>query len=580
MEIKRGIPVSLGIAMGPVFLMEAEGVRIPEHFITEGQVEGEVNRLKIAMGEALEELENLAEQVSRKAGAKIAEIFSAHAGILRDEYFREEFFDGIKHRKYAAEFAVSRTMRQWRQVFQEDSFLASRVPDLDDLERRLLRHLLGSRREELGSLKSEVILVAHDLSPSQAASVDPEKVKGIAMDAGGPTGHTAIIASALGIPAVVGLGSATSELSGGDMVVVDGYRGLVVIDPDEETLQSYRQRRSEAMEAELSLLEELRDLPAETEDGARVGILANIEFPREVARAVEHGVEGIGLYRTEFLYLTSDTAPTEEDHFDAYMEAIRQLDGRPIIIRTVDLGADKFGGAAERSHEKNPFLGRRSIRYCLDHPEVLHKQLRAILRASAHGTVKVMFPLVSSMEELRTLKGLLSDLQEEFERSGEDYDRDMEVGIMIEVPSAAVFADRMAPEVDFFSIGTNDLIQYTLAIDRANEHVAHMYQPLNPAVLRLIRMTIDAGHNNGIRVGLCGEMGSEIIYTILFLGMGIDELSVAPPFVVPEIKKIIRTVSFEQAREIADEILSFSETERATECLMEFNRQLLPALFS
>ncbi len=579
MEIKRGIPVSLGIAMGPVFLMEAEGVRIPEHYITDDRVEEEVSRLKGAMEKALKELEDLSGQLSKKAGAKIAEIFSAHAGMLRDEYFRREFIDRIKHKKYSAEFAVSRTMRQWREVFQEDSFLASRVPDLDDLERRLLRHLLGARREELGGLKSEVILVAHNLSPSQAASVDPERVKGIAMDAGGPTGHTAIIASALGIPAVVGLGSATTELSGGDTLIVDGYRGLVIIDPDAETLRAYRQRRSEAMETELTLLEELRDLPAETQDGRHMGILANIEFPREVEKAVEHGAEGIGLYRTEFLFLTSENPPTEQQHFEAYMEAIGQLDGRPIIIRTVDLGADKFVGSA-MTHEKNPFLGRRSIRFCLDHPDLLRKQLRAILRASAHGEVKVMFPLVTSIEEVFTLKKMLGELRDEFEEAGEPYDREMEVGIMIEVPSAAVYADVLAQEVDFFSIGTNDLIQYTLAIDRANEHVAHMYQPLHPAVLRLVKMTVDAAHDHGVTVGLCGEMGSEIIYTALFVGLGVDELSVAPPFVVPEIKKIIRTVEYEEARELAEEVLGQPKIDAAAERLMEFNREVLPKLFA
>jgi len=291
MEIKRGIPVSLGIAIGEVFLLEAEGVRIPEHFIADGQVDSEVQRLKIAMDRALQELEDLSRHVIEKAGPKIAEIFSAHAGMLQDEYFRQEFFDRIKEKKYTAEFAVSRTMRRWRKMFQDDPFLATRVPDLDDLERRLLRKLLGARREELDSLSSDVILVAHDLSPSQAASVDQERVKGIAMDAGGPTGHTAIIASALGIPAVVGLGSVSNELSGGDKAIVDGHRGLLIVEPDQETLQSYRQRRSQAMKTELTLLEELRDLPAETTDGRRVpGGRPCCRARGGGHRAVPHGV--------------------------------------------------------------------------------------------------------------------------------------------------------------------------------------------------------------------------------------------------------------------------------------------------
>ena len=579
MEIKRGIPVSPGIAIGEVFLIEAEGVRIREHFITEGEAEAEVGRLEKAMDQALEELEKLARKVSGRAGPKIAEIFSAHAGMLKDEYFRPEFFDRIRKKKYTAEFSVSRTMRQWRKVFQEDTFLATRVPDLDDLERRLLRNLLGSRREELASLTSEVILVAHDLSPSQTASVDPQKVKGIAIDAGGPTGHTAIIASALGIPAVVGLGSVTGELSGGDQVIVDGSHGLVIVHPDAQTLASYRNRRTEVAQSEIILLEELRDRPAETLDGHRVQILGNIEFPREVPRAVEYGVEGIGLYRTEFLFLMADRIPTEREHFDAYMEAVRELNGRPITIRTVDLGADKFGGAVEPSVEKNPFLGRRSIRYCLDHPEILHAQLSAILKASVHGKIKVMFPLVTSLEEVRELRRILDELCVEFDRKKEPYDRAMEVGIMIEVPSAAVYADALAQHVDFFSIGTNDLIQYTLAIDRANEHVAHLYQPLHPAVLRLIKMTVDAAHARGIPVALCGEMGSEITYTILLLGLGVDEFSVAPPVIVPEVKKLIRTVRYEDARRVADEVMSQTDPARSLEVLMDFNRKLLPGLF-
>ncbi len=580
METLRGIPVSPGIAIGEVFLLEAEGVRIPEHFIAESQVEPEVERLRKAMDEALEELERLAEEVSERAGSTIAEIFSAHAGWLRDEYFRHEFIERITEKHYTAEFAVSRSMRQWRTVFNEDPFLATKVPDLDDLERRLLRKLLGAKREELGTLKSRVVLVAHDLSPSQTASLDPETVQAIAIDAGGPTGHTAIIASAIGIPAVVGLGSITGAVSGGDTVVVDGLRGLVTVEPDEETLQAYRRRQSEAARVEMTLLEEFRDRPAQSPDGRRLGVLANIEFPREVGRAIEHGAEGIGLYRTEFLYMTSDGTPTESEHLEAYMEAIRQLDGRPITIRTVDLAADKFGGIYDVALERNPFLGRRSIRYCLDHPEVLRQQLRAVLQASAHGEVKVMFPLISSLEEVLKLREMLEELREQFDREGEGYDHDMKMGIMVEVPGAAVCAPLLAEHVDFFSIGTNDLIQYAVAIDRANEHVAHMYQPLHPGVLRLIKTTIDAGHEAGIEVGLCGEMASEIIYAVLLFGLGVDHLSVAPPVIVPELKKVISTVRHCDAVEIAEAIMACSEVEKAMDLLTAHNRELLPELFA
>jgi phosphotransferase system enzyme I (PtsI) len=580
MDIHQGLPVSPGIAIGEVFLMEAEGVRIPKHFIRPEDVEEEVKRLEKALNQAHENLSELAEKLRKKAGSKIAEIFVAHAGMLGDESFRKEFFDRIRKKRYTAEFAVSRTMRHWRKLFQNDSFLAPRVADLDDLERRLLRYLLGQRREELANLQSDVILVAHDLSPSQIATVDTNKVKAFATDAGGPTSHAAIIASAFGLPAVVGLGSITNEVSGGDIVIVDGRRGLVITEPDEETLQQYRERQSEFEKSDQLLTRELKDLPAETPDGRKVELLANIESPQEIKRAIEHGADGIGLYRTEFLYLTSDRPPTEHDHFEAYMTAIRQLDDHPIIIRTVDLGADKFTDRETPIRENNPFLGLRSMRYCMENPELLKTQLRAILRASAYGNVKVMFPLISSLEELLQAKSVIETIMEDFDARGEEYDQDMQIGTMIEVPSAAISADILAEHCDFFSIGTNDLIQYTLAVDRANEHVAKLYRPEHPAVLRLIKKTIDDAHAAGIPVGLCGEMGSAIIYTVLLLGLELDSLSVAPAQIIPEVKKIIRNINYSDAQALAQKILEAGDPQETKDLLEKTNRELLPDLIS
>ena len=578
MDIRQGVPASPGITIGGVFLLEAEGVRIPEHFIDPSEVEEEVERLSRAFTEALDELQDLADEVQEKAGAKIAEIFVAHAGMLGDESFREEFVDRIREKHYTAEFSVSRTMRHWRKIFKRDSFLAPRVADLEDLERRLLRHLLGQRREELSSLQTEVILVAHDLKPSQIASVDTERVKAFATDAGGPTSHTAIIASALGLPAVVGLGSVTNEVSGGDIMIVDGSRGTVIIEPDEETLERYRRRRDEVEESDRVLMQELRDQPAETPDGRRVELMVNIESPKEVGRAVECGAEGIGLYRTEFLYMTREEAPTEHDHFEAYVSAIRQLDGKPLTIRTLDLGADKFMLDQPPLEERNPFLGLRSLRLCLTQPEMFETQLRAILRASALGPVRVMFPLVSGLGELEEAWRMLMDIQEEFDRKGEEYDHDMPVGIMIEVPSAALCADILARHCDFFSIGTNDLIQYTLAVDRGNEHVANLYRPEDPGVLRLIKMTVEAGRDAGIPVGLCGEMGSVVAYTALLMGLGVDGLSVAPAQILPEVKKIIRSVSYSDAQELARQVMEAEHPGVGLKRLEELNKELLPDL--
>ncbi len=576
MQVYQGIAVSPGIAVAEVFLLEAEGVRIPEHCIAPEDATCEGDRLRKAMDQAQAELQDLAERLRSKAGSNIAEIFVAHAGMISDETFRREFFDRILRKLYTAEFAVARTMRHWRKLFQSDEFLAVRVADLDDLERRLLRNLLGQKREELSTLQKNVILVAHDLTPSQTASIDVERVKGVAIDGGGPTSHTAIIASALGLPAVVGLETITSEVTGGDVVIVDGSRGVVVTEPDLETIERYRRRRSQVVETRRVLRDEVRDLPAETLDGRRVWLMGNIESPREISRALECGAEGIGLYRTEFLYLARETPPSEQDHFDAYMEALHTLDGRPLTIRTLDLGADKFVAGQARSPEPNPFLGLRSIRYCLRHPELFRTQLRAILRASTHGKVKVLFPLVSGLDELLKARAALEEVQGEFDAKGEDYDQKLEVGIMIEVPSAAVCADMLAPHCDFFSIGTNDLVQYTLAVDRDNEHVASLYRPENPAVLRLIKMTIDAAVAAHIPVAMCGEMASMIGFTALLLGLGLQEFSCAPPVVLPEIKKIIRSLNIEQASEMAEAILRADDPTEGLRQLEQMNRRLLP----
>jgi len=579
MDITRGIAVSPGIAIGRVFQLEAEGVRIPAHFIADAQIEEEIGRCLEAIQHAQDELDGLAEHVTSAAGRSVAEIFTAHAAMLRDEYLQSEFLTRIREKRYTAEFAVARTMREWRRVFQQDELLATRVPDLDDLERRLLRVLIGARREDLARLTEDVILVARDLSPSQTATIDTTHVRGIAIDGGGPTSHTAIIARAMGIPAIVGLGTITSEVSGGDLIVLDGTHGIVISNPSEATITSYRQRLSEEHDTDTVLVEEMRDKPAETLDNHRVAIMGNIESAREIAEAVRHGVEGIGLYRTEFLFLTGDHMPSEQEHYEVYSEAVQSLEGRPLIIRTMDLGADKMAPGTDPFPERNPFLGKRSIRYCMGHPQILRDQLRAIMRVAVEGDVRVMFPLVCCLEEVERLKEMVAALGDEMTREGIAHNERIPLGIMIEVPSVAVHADVLARHADFFSIGTNDLIQYTLAIDRANEHVAHMYKPLHPAVLRLIRMTADAAHENQIPVGLCGEMGSDIAFAPLLLGLGIDHFSVAPPSIVPVLKKVIRSVNHKDARALADEVLSVSHTATASDLVMRFNHDLLPEIF-
>jgi len=542
METRKGIAVSPGVVIKEAFILESEGYRIPRHLIKEDEIPKEISRLEEATTAAWKEIEKLEDRVSENLGSQIASIFATHKLMLQDKLLLREFSKKVEEHKFSAEYAVSLVLRVYIKKFEsvDDPYLSARVGDIYDIEKRLLRNLLGEKREELKNLTKEVVVVAHDLSPSQIASLDTTKVRGFVTDLGSRNSHAAIVARALGIPAVVGLGTATVDVFGGDRVIIDGNRGNVIVRPDEETIKEYQLIEKDFHVFEERLTSELKDLPAVTSDGREILILGNIEFPRDIGPSLNQGATGIGLYRTEFLFLGSNETPTEEEHFKAYSQSVQELGDKPLIIRTVDLGGDKFFPANSNT-ELNPFLGCRSIRYCLEHPNVFKSQLRAILRASAFGNVKIMFPLISSLQELRKAKDVVKEVMEELNQKGIDFDEKIEIGIMIEVPSAAVVADDLAKEADFFSIGTNDLIQYTMAVDRGNEKVAHLYSPAHPAILKLLKMTITAAEENNIKVGICGEMGGEVEYTILLLGLGLREFSVAPAMIIPEVKKIIRS---------------------------------------
>jgi phosphotransferase system enzyme I (PtsI) len=559
MEILKGIPVSPGVYIGEAFLQESEEARIPELYVLNELTEDEVKRFEVAALKVAEEIDHIRMKTEEQLGPSLSAILTVQTQLLKDESLRKQIIDKIRNDKHSAEHAVAVTLKNFakRLAGYGDQIFAHRGSDIYDLQKRLLKVLLGERREDLKHLERPVALVAHDLGPSQTASLDRTKVKAFAIDVGGRTSHTAILARAFEMPAVVGLETISTDISGGETIIIDGNRGIVILRPDERTLARYRKLQLEFQTFEQSLLKE-KDQPAVTADGREIRVHANIELPEEVENAVAHGAAGIGLFRTEFLYLTSGVIPDENAHFDAYRKSISMLQGRPLIIRTLDLGADKIV-PGHALHEHNPFLGLRSIRVSMKYPETFRTQVRAILRASTLGKVRMMVPMITAVEELRWAKRILEETQLDLARDGQAFDKKMEVGIMVEVPSAALMADSLAKECDFFSIGTNDLTQYVLAVDRGNELVANLYSPANPAVLSLIKNTVDAANRAKISVSMCGEMASDRIFVALLVGLGLTEISISPPS-IPEIKKIIRNVRYDRCKEVAEKVLAMTET--------------------
>jgi phosphotransferase system enzyme I (PtsI) len=578
MEIKRGIAVSPGVAIGPAMILDTELYRIPQRHVSAGQREPEIQRLRAALQAAAAEARQTQDSVSAKLGNQYGAIFAAHALLLSDPTLTREVETLIRDQAFAAEYAVSRVMRRYAKALEgmRDGYGSTRVSDLFDIEKRLLSHLLGQKRELLHHLSEAVVVLAHDLTPSETANLDPNRVHAFATEAGGRTSHTAIVAGMLEIPAVVGLGSFVTDVSGGDLVIVDGHKGILILNPDEETLEHY-QRMRQSFHTFESRLEQLRELPAETRDGVRVSLQGNIEFPQESTHCLDRGADGVGLYRTEFLYLGKSDDPSEAEHLEAYLTVLRTLGPkRPVVIRTLDLGADKFQPRWESlHHERNPFLGLRSTRLCLRNLTLFKTQMRAILRASAFGDVRIMFPMISTLLELRQCKMILAEVKEDLEEEKIAFNARVPIGTMIEVPSAAILAEQMAREVDFFSIGTNDLVQYTLAADRNNETVASLYSPGDPAVLRLIDNVVKAGDKATIAVNVCGEMSGEPQYTMLLLGLGLRQFSVTPHS-IPEIKKLVRSVTIPECVAVAQEAMRLETARDVNSYLREQTRRILP----
>jgi phosphotransferase system enzyme I (PtsI) len=577
MELRRGTAVSPGIAIGPALVLDTEGVRIPTKTVPPEQVEDEIARLDRAIAAASGDAQSRQKLLADRFGTDIGNIFFGHSVLLSDQVLRYEVETRIRAESFSAEAALVRTIRSFTKRL-EDSGAGERAlrlkADFIDLEKQLLKHLLGDRGESILAVTDPVIVLAHDLTPSETALL-PKAVEAFATESGGPTSHTAILANAMGTPAVVGLGRFLSDVSGGDLIVVDGNNGLIVIDPDEPTLARYRATQVAQRQLE-DPLAGMKALPPVTKDGIRISLLGNIEFPNEAGVCLDRGADGVGLYRTEFLYLNKFDDPSEEEHYEAYKEVLAAMGGRPVVIRTLDLGADKFSSVSgDLLDEKNPFLGLRSIRLCLKHKDLFRTQLRALLRASVAGDVRVMFPMVSTLMELRTAKTLWNEVREDLEESGIPYKTDVPLGTMIEVPSAAILADAFAREVDFFSIGTNDLVQYTLAADRNNENVGHLYDAADPAVLRLIKTVVTAGARRSIPVNVCGEMSGEPLYAPLLLGLGVRQLS-ATPRKIPEIKRVVRATSVADATKVAERALEMDTAREVTNLLRDYLRRILP----
>lgn len=551
MHVKRGIAVSPGVVSGPALVLGAESFRIPRRFVRVDAVETELARFHAALEAVCDEIRTNERLAASQLGDQYGAIFAAHLQLVQDAKLVGEIEKLIREKCHSPEFACSRVLRRYAKLFQNlgNRYLAERAADIYDLEKRLLKNLLGERREELANLTEPVVVLAHDLTPSETAGLNRDYVLGFATEVGGHTSHTAILAGALAIPAVVGVGNFLSDAAGGETVIIDGNHGEVIIDPDQDTESRY-QASVAHLRTVAERLKSLRQLRSETRDGVRIQLRGNIEFPEEVEICQEQGADGIGLYRTEFLYLEKNVRPTEEDHYAAYCKVIEATGEHPVVIRTLDLGADKVPGAMHIPTGLNPVLGLRSIRVCLKHLDLFRTQLRAILRAAVRGDVRIMFPLISTLLEYRQARMILADVMEDLEEQNIEFRRDVPVGIMVEVPAAVMMIEEFAREVDFFSIGTNDLIQYTLAADRANPTVADLYKPSDPAIIRMLARVIDAAAARDLDVTVCGQMSSDPIYIPLLLGMGLRQLSVTP-HAIPELKDVIRNITIEQAEQIA-----------------------------
>ena len=579
-KVFRGIAVSSGVCRGKILVLDKPRQAVTRRNLADHEIPEEISRLERALLQTRKQVRDVQRKVVESVGAEQGGIFDAHLLVLEDPVLIEEVFKLIRNQKVNAEFAFQSVAEHYSTALSkvDDDYLRERAADIRDVTSRVLTALHGHEDEvDLRHLKEPCIIISHDLTPSKTAQLDRKKVLGFGTDVGSKTSHTAILARSLRIPAVVGLKNASEQLNTGDFALLDGFNGVIIINPTDQTLFEYGQLARK----QVTLEEKLRDViskPAVTLDNHRVFLTANVEQAADADIVKASGAEGVGLFRTEYLFINRDAPPTEEEQYQAYRQAALTLKPNPVVIRTVDLGGDKLLSSLAIPTELNPFLGWRAIRFCLQQNDIFRDQLRAILRASAEGTVKLMYPMISGLDELTQANAILAKCKEELRTEKIPFDDRLEIGAMIETPSAAVIADSLAKRVQFFSLGTNDLIQYTLAVDRMNEKIAHLYEPTHPAIVRLIKATVDAAHARNVWVSVCGEMAGDPTFVPLLIGLGVDELSVAPPLIAP-VKYLIRRLKLSEARELATFAMNCeSPPEIAARC-QDLAQQAAPGLF-
>ena len=580
--VLKGIGVSPGINIGRAYLIEGGSLETPAYcYLDTTYISSEVKRFKNAVQESKDQLMKIRNRLLKDGkGKEHIRIVDAHLMMLEDKMLIDDTIKTIKKEKVNAEWAIKMVMKEIREFFDsiDDEYIRERGSDIDHICDRVLKNLMGKKHETISEIKEEVIIVAHDLAPTDTAQMVKDKVLGFLTDIGGKTSHTAIVARSLEIPAVVGLESITQKVNAGDTLILDGTSGMVIINPSQKVIKDYQKKKGQYSDYE-RVLHHYRKLPAEMQDGRRIRLMGNIEMADEIPSILDHGAEGIGLYRTEFLYINRKDLPTEDEHFKIYKDVVERVSPHPTIIRTLDIGGDKFLSQMELAPEMNPAMGLRAIRFCLKEPDIFKTQLKGILRASVFGNLKIMFPMISGVDELRKAKAIMEKAKDELRSEGVAFNPKIFVGAMIEIPSAAIIADILAKEVDFFSIGTNDLLQYALAIDRVNEHVAYLYEPLHPSALRIIKNITDAAHKAGIAVDVCGEMAGEPEYALILLGLGLDQLSMNALSIL-KVKKIIRSIKYSEAKEIVETALTFSTAQEVERFIRNETAKRFPEEYS